>query len=180
MRCTVNVPSGSTDPRARRLALMRSSVRLSMVSSLLVLKRDLRFKLIVHLRLNVFNDETNLTRTEVSCHRPAGLVSNRRTQPARGQALRLVFGIVQNVRFRAKMEQLDFDLKARARIWPWLSYMCYIRSTAARVFQERAVRVQHEKWWFVTTVQVCVREVSYAFHKTVYPDGSLLALPPAL
>jgi len=27
----------------------------------------------------------------------------------------------------------DFDLKAQARIWPWLSYMLHIRSTAVQV-----------------------------------------------
>jgi len=36
-----------------------------MVSSLLVSKHNLQYKLSVHLRLNVFNDETNLIRTEL-------------------------------------------------------------------------------------------------------------------
>jgi len=28
----------------------------------------------------------------------------------------------------------DFHLTAKARIWPWLSYMCHIRSTKARIW----------------------------------------------
>jgi len=39
------------------------------------------------------------------------------------------------VRCRAKREQLkDFYLKAKAKIWPWLSYMCRVRSTTDRSF----------------------------------------------
>ena len=38
-------------------------------------------------------------------------------------------------RFRAKRDQLkrfeDCGLDAKARIWPCLSYICYLRSTAA-------------------------------------------------
>ena len=47
-----------------------SSVRLNLVSSPLVLKKDLQCKLTVQLRINVFNDETNLTRTELDIDPP--------------------------------------------------------------------------------------------------------------
>ena len=42
-----------------------SSVLLNLVSTSFVLKKDVEYKLIVHLRLNVFNDATKLTRTEL-------------------------------------------------------------------------------------------------------------------
>jgi hypothetical protein len=53
--------------------------------------------------------------------------SPRRARPSRARAFR-------PHRCRAKREHFkgfrDFHLKAKARIWPWLSYMFHIRSTA--------------------------------------------------
>ena len=46
---------------------MPGSVCLNPVSSLLVLKQEIRYKFTVHLRLNVLNDEINWTRREVGC-----------------------------------------------------------------------------------------------------------------
>jgi len=43
-----------------RKDVLPSSVPRNLVSLLLVLKQDLQYKLTVHLRLNVFNDETKL------------------------------------------------------------------------------------------------------------------------
>jgi len=54
------VQSGPRATAAQRFVAITSSVPLNLVSSLLVLKQDLRYKLTFHLRLNVFNDEAKL------------------------------------------------------------------------------------------------------------------------
>jgi len=53
---------------------VNSSVPLNLVSSLLVLKQDLQNKLTVHLRLNIFNDETKLNSNRARVHSP--VISN--------------------------------------------------------------------------------------------------------
>ena len=66
------VPKSSIQCVRCKHATRPSSVPLNLVSSSLVLKQDLQYKLTVHLRLNVFNDETTLNsnsaRRQLFCH----------------------------------------------------------------------------------------------------------------
>ena len=55
---------------------------------------------------------------------------------------------VKDIRFRAKKSNLqsfeDSHLQAKARIWPWLSYVCHIRTTTDQhsLYAETILRVQ--------------------------------------
>ena len=58
------------EPASEPLRERSSSLRLHLGSPLLVLKKDIHYILPVRLRLDVFNDETNVTQTELEGAHP--------------------------------------------------------------------------------------------------------------